>query len=506
MLAEISFVAMLYILGVVFGLLFKRHIPVLFVAITGFLWGALAWVVIALVCLSLAIPYSMSILSSITVMVFILLAILHLRLATWRLNREEIFWLVGTFSVFILAVSLVAQFNLSDASYDSLAQIMLGRTIAYDGFTYATSQLMASWGVFLALLQSASILLGEDYLYVTQPAFAITFLLTFFYLVFRAAMQSFFGKPVALFLALSTTLAIATTYFVIYQSFYIHNNFLSAIYLFVTLAVFWLAPREKNKVWLIFGVLALTGFSLLRTEAPLFALIFLALLISTGQLSYRQRLAVVLPYVTGLLLWYFWLLFSIGEGTDILDPNRTIAIIAIMAVFGLSVGLSYFQWINRAFQLYVPWLMIGGLLSVLTFMVLQKPTHMFTSMENIGQNMIFYGWWGATWLIVIILFMIAFLQPSFPYERLFSFGIPAFFMLLLALGFMRIPFKLGWGDSANRIITHILPIIFFYFSLKYGQGLHAVGPSVVEEVRSRRLLLLVLAGCGIFFIIISWFV
>ena len=120
--------------------------------------------------------------------------------------------------------------------------------------------------------------------------------------------------------------------------------------------------------------------------------------------------------------------------------------------------------------------------------------------------MVFYGWWGAAWLILLVLFMFAFLQPGFPYERLFSFGIPAFFMLLLALAFMRFPFHLGWGDSANRMITHIMPVIFFYFLLKYGHGLYARRADTVDFIRGRQRVMLAMVGGGILLMIVSRFI
>jgi hypothetical protein len=154
----------------------------------------------------------------------------------------------------------------------------------------------------------------------------------------------------------------------------------------------------------------------------------------------------------------------------------------------------------------LPPLMIGGLLCVLGFMFVQKPLHMYSSLSSIWQNMVFYGWWGATWLVLLILFMFALLQPSFLYEKLFSFGIPAFFMLLLVLGGMRLPYHPGRGDSANRMITHILPVILFYFLLKYGHGLQANRASMVDLIQSRRRIILAMAGGGIFLIIVSRFV
>jgi len=286
--------------------------------------------------------------------------------------------------------------------------------------------------------------------------------------------------------------------------FYIHNNLLSATYLFVAVGTFWLALRERNKAWFVFAVLALTAFSFLRTEALLFALIFLGLLVGTGKLAYRTRLYIVLPFLSVLLLWYLKLLLTIGEGSMILGPGRIVVVLVILVCAMTGVGLSRFHTVER-FLPVLPALILGSLLGILGLMFIQEPVHMYTSLVSVWQNLFFYGWWGATWLIISVLFLFALLQPSFQYERLFSFGIPTFFMLLLTLSFMRFPFHLGWGDSANRMMTHILPIIFFYFLLKYGPGFHARHPDRINWLKRSRRIMLAIAGSGILLMGISWF-
>jgi hypothetical protein len=275
MINQVLFLLGLYTIGVLTGLLFKKHIPFIFIYLTGFLWGSLIWVIAGVSFLIVSIPYSALNMLLLAIAILITVAIIHIRRGTWRMTRSEILWLVGVMAAFVLVVSVAAQYNFSVASSDSVQQIMLGRNIANHGFTESATRELASWGVFLPILQSASVFLGDGYLYSAQPAFAFTLLLTFFYLSRRAARQSFSGARVAPAFALLATLALASTYFIVFQAFYIHNSLIAATYLFVAIGSFWLALSERNNVWLVFAMLALTGFSISRTESPLFALIYL---------------------------------------------------------------------------------------------------------------------------------------------------------------------------------------------------------------------------------------
>lgn len=474
MISQVLFLVGLYILGVLIGLLFKKHIPFIFICLTGFLWGALIWVFGGISFLIVSIPYSALNMLLFVMIVLISLSTIHIRQGMEYLTRNDFLWFVGVITAFIIVVSVASRYNYSIASYDSVAQVMLGRDIANHGFTELTTESLASWGVFLPLVQSASVFLGDGYMYAAQPAFAFTLLITFLYLSQRVARQGFYGVYTATALALLATLTLASTYFMIFQVFYIHNGLISTTYLFVAIGTFWLALSERNNIWLIFAMMALMGFSISRTEAPLFALIFLALLVSSssGQISYRVRLTAILPYLIILAIWYLSLLRVMGSGTDILDPTKALAVVGLLMAFGVLVGLSYYRWVEYYLLPALPMVMLGVFLAGLVFLFILKPIDMQTNLTAILQNMFDSGRWGVTWHVLLGLLILGLIRPRFNHERLFSYGIPLFFALLLALGFMRLPYRLGWGDSANRIITHIMPIVLLYTVIKFSQGNH----------------------------------
>ncbi len=220
---------------------------------------------------------------------------------------------------------------------------------------------------------------------------------------------------------------------------------------------------------MIFGILALTGFSLARTEAPLFALPFLLLVISTGRISYRMRLMTLLPYLCCLIFWYLYLYWRMGEGTYILNPERTLLVVGSLIALGLLVLLSEVKWIKCYLLPYLPKMMLGSLALLLVLMVIQKPDHFRSSIYASIFNMLETGEWGLTWLAFSFLFFVSLTGSRVPGEEILSYGVPAFFALLLAIVYFRVPYKSGWGDSANRMFTHILPINVLYVVMKASQ-------------------------------------
>jgi len=468
---QVLFLFSLYVYGVVFGLLFKRHLPAVLIAITGFLWGTLFWVVGGMIALATSLPYTPGSMISYFIVLMIGFGIIHARNNTWALSRREITWILSIASTFLLVLFLASRYNFSAVSSDSIIQIVTGRRIAYEGFSTAIIEELSKRDAFLSLLQSASVFLGDDYICTAQPVFAFTFVLLFNYLGYQIVSQIISNKRLTLTLTALSGIVLFSTYFIIYQSFYIHNNLISAMYLFAAVSMFWLARIESNDHWMIFGMLSLLGFSLARTEAPIFALIFLALVISAGHIPYRLRLVSMIPYLLFLGLWYSYLLARMGEGTKILDPEKTLAIIGALIAIGLLVLVSELNWIKRFLLPQLPKLMVVILLIMLAFLIYQKPEHIKDSILATLINMMSSGRWGITWLMFSLYLALSLAGPKVPWEEIFFYGIVSFFCLILAIVFFRKPYHTAWGDSGNRMLTHILPISILYVLMKTVQSL-----------------------------------
>jgi hypothetical protein len=303
-------------------------------------------------------------------------------------------------------------------------------------------------------------------LYAAQPGFAFTFILVYYYLSKRIIGHLLSNQRLVVLLPLLTSLALFSTYFIVYQFFYIHNSLISAGYLFMAVASFWLAAREQNDCWMIPGVVALLGFSLTRNEAPIFSLIFLILVISADRTPHQTRLRTILPYLSLVTLWYTYLLARMGAGTKILNPQKTLVIIAALVAYGALVLISKLEWVQRFLLPYLPQVMFGGLVLMLAVMIIIKPEHMKNSVMVTIKNLFESGGWGITWMLFGFLLVISFAGPRVPGEQLFFYGICSFLLLLMGIVFFRNPFRIGWGDSGNRMLTHILPIVVLYVLMK----------------------------------------
>ncbi len=240
-MSQVLFLTGLYGFGVYFGLLFKRKIPFVFIVITGYLWGALIWVIGGTLLQILKIPSTAASMASLFVLLGIGISILHARNKTWTLSIREMIIIFSAALVFVLVLLLASHYNYSIASPDSAIMISTGRRFTFEGYSPAIIEELSLRGVFLPQLQSASVFLGDDYLFAAQPAFGFTFVLVFSYISYRVLGQLGWRRRQALIYTILASLSLFSTYFIAFQFFYIHTNLISAVYLFVAVGGFWFA-------------------------------------------------------------------------------------------------------------------------------------------------------------------------------------------------------------------------------------------------------------------------
>lgn len=461
----------------------------------GLLWGLLIWVVWGLLLLCLKLPYSAWSMFGGLGIAAILMLCHHLR--TQALSRRDLIeFLASTIVVAVVAV-LASRVDYSTLSYDSFTQILLGRQLTqFGGFDPACHPALASWGVFVPIVQSASLMIGVDFLYALWPTIAVVFAITFFSICATSLRSLGVGAVVAYLISVIAALFLATTYFVLFQSFYVHNNLPSAMYLFLAVSCMWLGTTRSEPGWLIPGMAAFFGFILLRTESPLYFAMFAAPLLWTENVSRRTRIACLVTVSILAIAWYLRLVALIGGGSDILSPTKAYGLMGIVAAFAAVSVLPDRSTVRRCMAA-LPWLMTIGATILVVAVTLKRPEHMARCMETMGQNIFSDGRWGASWAILLILIAVAFGLPRFHRQEWWTVGAGVYLAMIYVLGvFREQPYRIGWGDSANRLLTTVVPVLLGYVTLRFGAAA-AMLKSAPNPALTRRSMAL---GLGMLFV------
>ena len=495
MIAQLLFLFALQGFGILFGLAFKKRIPLPFVCLSGLLWGGLFWVLAVMALLVLGLPFTPA--SS-----GLLIGLLALGLVVWnalrgnfRLSAAELKWMVAFMALSALLFALAARFNFTFITPDSLAMILNGRAFSFSWSSPTIQQELALRGVFVPALQSASVFLRVDYLSAFQPSCSVLFGGLFIYLS-RAMLASLKpAKAAPFWLPILALAALLSLYVILLQLFYIHTNLLSGIFLMVSLACFWLGLKEDNPAWLVFASLSLLAFGLLRTEAPAFILIVLLVLFSYPRLRYVTRLAVCLPLALFFSGWYLYLMTAMGAGTYILNPTNTLLVVVGMLAAAVLALVSGLGWVERIILPRLKWILWIGLAVGLAALALFDGGRASSRLETFVLNLFATGLWGWGWVALAAAAALALAQPAMPYEGLFAASLPAVLLFIYMVYTQAADYKFEWSDSANRMLTHVVPALFLYLTVKFGQALPA--PAAGRRPISNRQVLLIGTGVGI---------
>jgi hypothetical protein len=200
------------------------------------------------------------------------------------------------------------------------------------------------------------------------------------------------------------------------------------------------------------------------------SLIFLLAIIADNRFS-RSTLAVMIGPFLGLsAVWLITISTVIGSGTRLLTPIRIFVILAGYAGIGILIWGQKFRWVKKASH-HAMKITFWAAAILLVILFVLRPDHMLESTINLIRNLLIYGRWGFTWYVVILLLLLSNKEDPIPYKNIFHYGLPTYFLFILSLSFLRLPYHPNWWDSANRMMTHLLPATLFYLSLRYAPGI-----------------------------------
>jgi hypothetical protein len=456
------FVLLIWGLGFVTSTaLLKGAASPVFFAWTGFLSGTVIWLIGSLILVVARIEYTplhMVIWSSAVVL---LAFALHFKRNAWKSLIAE--WNKITLVLVLLVAVLVLFTTLSFAygSFDSYEQMLLAQDLARNQQTDSTIIQFSLWGVMLPVIHAAAFWFGDQFFLTLQPAFAFSLIGVFGYMVYISLNGSANRRR---WLTGFAVLLLGSNYFILFQAVYIHNSMLAAAYLLPAVTLLWRAHVENNPNALYAALFFLFGFAFTRTESVMFAALFIIIAWGTNQFSPRVWQRALLPYAILLVAWHIWLLTIVPAEGDILSTNRVLILIATVA--GPFLGSFALQ-----LQLRFDKLLLSMLTAAFVAAVLFNPNHMLLSTFNSISNLLRDGfaWWGIIWYFALGLLIVLRPKRSVSFGRILAYGIIAFFLLTWLLGSQRIPYRLGWADSSNRMFTHILPIVLFYLQIRFGR-------------------------------------
>ena len=358
-----------------------------------------------------------------------------------------------------ICTGLLVQLGISVTSFDSYDIIFLSWALVQTDTLTPLAGKLAGYPVFLPIIHASAFSLGLDYFVSFSPLIGIS--------GFAAALalvnSTLRGQVKISRYVIACTIGTAflfSSYFFTHQQFYVNGHCAVASYLSLS---FLLASiqNDRKPEYLLSG-LFLGAIPLLRLEGMLLAALIWIACFSDKQVSSWKK---SWPLGIALLVFAPWYLnlALIGSSGTIGSPSKYLLMLSIL--IGLFV-LPFIPFVKR-YLFLAPKACLLGLSLALLLAAALKPQHISEAVAAFGSNLAVTGTWLSFWISGIIALLAALQLPKIPEERRFWQLLVSFLMLVIALIIMRDnPYRIGWGDSGNRMMSHIAPLFVLYFILK----------------------------------------
>ena len=453
---QVAYSLVLFILGIIFAQIFEKSL--FFALATGYLWGLFLSVLPSFASLLLFGALNLTFYYFCSFILVLALLVVAVRKRAFSAALKSFRALhVGCVLFFVALASLFTKYNFSVGSIDSLAFYIQPGMQFFSNSPVTIAPLFSSVGVFLSLAHGPVSLWGDEYYYLLHPLLFVSFcaVFTWFFCQSHALNKNF----KRLFFWLLAGIWGLSSFFVFFNVFYIHTNMPSAIYLFLAAVCYSYAVRQKDAGLLSLFFAAIFAFSLMRVEAPFFA----AGLVFFSGLSFDEFEGIPLSKL-GLLffpisLWNLRLMWMLQGGEGLAGP---------FLLGGQALGLLLlpaFLWVVKKLQInkgYLRKYALAGAGAVVLLLAFTRFDNFAINIVSIFVNIFFVGRWGSLWwgILILTFFCNKDIQKNTS-VHFFIYYVVFYFLSLLLLGNMRVPYRLGWGDSANRMLLTIFPLLFF---------------------------------------------
>ncbi len=371
---------------------------------------------------------------------------------------SDLAWLASGIGIAAITVVLARVWHLTRLSPDSI-RYLLGAVdlVEPDAIAEMNRADLLIRQIGLPSLQAMADLIDRRYLASLAPLYGVSGLGLFVW--FTTTMTTGVEIKRRRWMVLSATLFLLSSNRLVYDSFYINTHIQMASYVLIAVVGFWLAVSRDLTGWALPAGFALGAMVLLRPEAPLVVAVVLVA-VAASRASWPLRVMAVVPVVLVTAVWYGIVLRENARG------GRAISLTA--PVFGSVVavaGSALAVWVGglrrlRSVTRHLDAVGLIGISGLLIFFTSRTPQVLIDSVVHTLRNITYDGLWLLTWCAALVLLVIAILVHQVEDGRLWTVPIVGFGLLFWLLPLIREgAWRIGPGDSGNRILAHILAVV-----------------------------------------------
>lgn len=394
----------------------------------------------------------------------ILAVAIYLRRAPRKLpSKKDCISISAGFTVILLIVVLLNQITLVKFHIDSFRYILLAWLLDGNNQDLA-AQMFRRRGLSLGIFHSLGRIYGEEYTKSITPLWSLALL---------ASVVWFYEKGTIIYklhnyriaVASAIVLLLITNSRYVFHSFYVNGHLIFAACFVCIVASGWLLSTsyERGRPALTaLMVVAIAALTMTRPEAFLAIGIGILPFLLSDKASHRSRLLVLAAYGGTSVIWFGYMYLDRGYAAPVSVTAPLCIGVATLIALPVLTWPALPEW-RRPILGFVE----VSLWLALAIFSLLDPVMLFNSLSATYQNIVLgAGGWGSSLVtisIMIIVTMTLCKERTLIYLR---FPISAFVPVFLLLPHLRdLAYRVGDGDSLNRMLIHILPLAVLYLGV-----------------------------------------
>lgn len=392
-------------------------------------------------------------------------------------------WAAGLAAVTFVA-SLGAQaLDATNITVDSVRYLLIGDALARVGGVDAVSRgELLTRGVVVPLMHAPSGLVGRQHLASLTPLLGLTGIATL--LVLLSQTLSGFSTPRRWrgWLLASLVILILGSNRAVYHAFYVNAHMLFAVGLILLVFGYWMAASTGSVQWVLPSLPGVALLVAIRPEGALVLAPFLIVAMAYPELPAKARWLPAIPFALAAVGWFGLIVAQTRQTAwSLAEPEvGLVAVGIVVGVLAVLVAIWPNIWVIRV----APYAAVVGPLAALLGLAARDTTVPSIARRTFvatASNLASEGHWAFTWWVLPLAAVAAWAVLRFPHQRLWTAPLAAFTAIFFLLPFLREGgYRIGTGDSGNRILMHILPVVLGYVILAAGWGA-ARGATVKSE-------------------------
>ncbi len=363
----------------------------------------------------------------------------------------------------------VQTLHLTRVTPDSMDYLtMAGGLERYGSMVEFLSDLLLKRQLATGLLHTAGVLTGRGYFPSVSIVLAVSGVATMVWLGNQALQMWAVPSRWRWAILGPAALFVITTNRVLYDLFYVNGHMAFAAWLLAGVGFAWYGAVSQRWSLLVLSTIAFAALVPLRADAVAVAAFFIIAIITSREVPMWGRWLIVAPLAVTTLMWYGVILRPYLPSAEYRLTGTAMANIVVALGLVLVVAAAYVPKLARVVRMS-PWLMLAVVVAYVALRARRDLSIAVDSLSATGSNVGGSGLWSSFWWVVPLLVVGALIAVAVPYQRMLVYGLTSFPVALLAFAYLRgSAYRVGPGDSANRMLMHVVFVAVLYVVVAAG--------------------------------------